>query len=178
MKIKTLGSEKVFEGRVFDLRQDKVRLSNGRVAYLDILEHSGSVTILPLDDEDNIWFVYQYRHPAGYKVLELPAGALEQGEDPFECARREMREEIGMGAKTIKKIGEFFLAPGYSTEFMHIFLATSLFPASLPQDEDEIIEIKRLPLDVAMGKAASGQILDAKTIAALFIAKEHIPVKK
>jgi ADP-ribose pyrophosphatase len=174
MKIKTLDSEKVFEGRVFDIRQDKVRLSNGRVANLDIIEHGGSVTILPLDNEDHIWFVCQYRHPAGEKILELPAGTLEHGEDPLDCARRELREEIGMEAKIFKKIGEFFLAPGYSTEFMHVFLARNLFPAPLPRDEDEIIEIKRFPVEVALEEAASGQILDAKTIAALFMAQEHI----
>jgi len=174
MKIQTLTSEKMYKGRAFDVRRDEVLLPNGKTTRLDIVEHSGAVTILPVDDEGFIWFVKQYRHPAGCEILELPAGTLEAGEDPLVCAHREIQEEIGMGSRDLKKIGEFFLAPGYSTEYMYIFLAKDLYSSSLPQDEDEILEPVRLPLDEVKAKITNGKIQDAKTIASLFLAQELI----
>jgi len=174
MKIQVLSSEKMYFGRAFDVRRDEVKLPNGKVARLDIVEHCGAVTIFPVDDDGNIWFVKQYRHPTGHEILELPAGTLEEGEDPLVCAQREIQEEIGMGSRDLKKIGEFFLAPGYSTEYMYIFLAKGLYPSSLPQDEDEILEPVRLSLDEVMAYITNGRILDAKTIASLFLVQKFL----
>ena len=134
----------VFEGRVFNLRQDRVLYPDGRRIQLDIVDHRDAVTILPLDSDGQIWFVRQYRHAAGRELLELPAGVAEPGEDVLVSAQRELREEIGMGAKNLQKIGGFFLAPGYSTEYMHVFLATELYPSSLPGDESELIRIEKI----------------------------------
>ena len=174
MEFQTLKSEKIYTGRAFNVRCDDVMLPNGRTTSLDIIEHSGAVTILPSDDEGFIWFVRQYRHAAGCELLELPAGRLEDGEDPLECAHREIQEEIGMGARSYIKIGEFFLAPGYSTEFMHVYLAKNLFPSSLPKDVDEILDLERVPINLVLNKVETGKILDAKTIAALFLAQSHL----
>jgi ADP-ribose pyrophosphatase len=174
MKIEILNSDKKYQGRAFDVRRDEVKLANGKITHLDIVEHVGAVTILPIDSDGQVWFVRQYRHPTGDAILELPAGTLENGEEPENCARREIQEEIGMGAGSLKKIGEFFLAPGYSTEYMHVFLARDLTPSSLPQDEDEDISVERFPYDEALKKARIGEILDAKTLAALFLAEPFL----
>ena len=170
MKYKTLQSRKMYQGRAFDVRKDEVRLPNGLSTYLDIVEHVNAVTILPIDAEGQVWCVRQYRHPAGGEILELPAGTLEDGEDPMTCAHREIQEEIGMGTGSLQKIGEYYLAPGYSTEFMHVYLAMDLYPSSLPHDEDEFLTVVRHPLTRVLEFARSGGIQDAKTLASLFLA--------
>src|SRR4030065_848097 len=113
--------ETIYHGRAFNVRRDEVRLQNQNTVFLDIIEHVGAVTILPLDADGRIIFIHQYRHPAGREMLELPAGTLNPGEQPEMCALREIREETGFAAGKLQKIGEFFLAPGYSTECMHVF---------------------------------------------------------
>jgi ADP-ribose pyrophosphatase len=178
MKFETLQSEVMYRGRAFEVRRDKVSLPNGCSTNLDIVGHAGAVTILPIDSEGQIWFVRQYRHPAGVEILELPAGTLEEGEDPATCARREIQEEIGMGAASLQKLGEFFLAPGYSTEYMYVFLALNLSPSSLPQDEDEFLSVERFPIDQVLEKAKKGGIQDAKTLAALFLAQPYLDALK
>jgi ADP-ribose pyrophosphatase len=174
MRIETLKSDKMYQGRAFDVRRDEVKLSNGKTTYLDIVEHVGAVTILPIDSKGQIWFVRQYRHPTGGEILELPAGTLDVGEDPMDCANRELQEEIGMRASSLEKIGEFYLTPGYSTEYMHVFLARDLTPSSLPQDEDEDLSVEHFPIKEALEKARTGEIQDAKTLAAFFLVKSFL----
>ena len=168
--VETLHSETKFIGRAFSVRQDDVRLPNGNTTRLDIVEHPGAVTVLPVDSDGMILFVRQYRHPAGSDVLEIPAGGLETGETPEMCAQREIQEEIAMGAERLEKIGGFFLAPGYSTEFIHVYLATGLYPSSLPQDVDEILTVEKISIEQAFDLARDGQIRDAKTLAAFYLA--------
>ena len=170
MKFETLHSQSMYQGRAFSVRKDRVRLPDGAEASLDIVEHSGAVTILPVDAQGTIWFVRQYRHAAGIELLELPAGTLEPDEDPEFCAQRELREEIGMGAGKIQKIGTFYLAPGYSTEFMHIFLANELFPATLQGDADEFLSVEQIHRSQIPALIRSGEIADAKTLAAFQLA--------
>lgn len=172
--IELIQSESKYQGKAFTIRQDQVRWPNGNISKLDIVEHSGAVTILPIDEDGQVWFVKQYRHAAGTEILELPAGTLEAGESPSVCASRELQEEIGMGAGKFQKIGEFFLAPGYSTEFMHVFLATELYPSELPADEDEFFEVVKIPVEEVMQMAENSQILDAKTLAALLLVVPRI----
>lgn len=167
-------STKIYSGRVFNLRQDQVRLPNGRVTNLDIVEHPGAVVLIPVDAQSKLWFVRQYRHAARKWLLEFPAGTLEAGEDIETCAHRELREEIGMAAGKIQKIGEFYIAPGYSTEFLHIYLASDLHPAPLPGDEDEFIQVESLTIDQAYALAGQGSIPDAKTLAALLLARPYL----
>jgi ADP-ribose pyrophosphatase len=169
-----LKSELLLEGRAFKIRRDHLRTPDGRETNFEIVEHGGSVIMLPLDQESNLLFVRQYRHAARSNLLELPAGTRD-GDEPYEaCAAREMREETGMAAGTLKKVGEFFLAPGYSTEFMAVFLATDLRPSPLPSDADEFLETVRVPLREAILMAEGGQIPDAKSLAALFLARSAL----
>ena len=169
-----LKSTTVFEGRVLNVHQDEVRREDGGTMILDIVEHRDSVTILPLDEDGNIWFIDQYRHPAREVLLELPAGVIEKGESAEECARREIREEIGMACDLVEEIGSFYLAPGYTTEFMYVFLARELYSSPLPGDEDELITVRKIPADAAMRMAEMGEIKDAKSLGALLLARTRL----
>lgn len=174
MKFETLQRETVYQGKAFDVHRDKVLLPNGQSTQLDIVEHVGAVTILPLDEQGRIWFVRQYRHPAAQQLLELPAGTLEPGEPPEACALREIREETGQAAGEMRKLGEFFLAPGYSTETMHVFLATKLRPDPLPSDSDEFLSVETRPVAEVLQMVERGEIQDGKTLAALMLARRWL----
>lgn len=174
MDYELIQSEPIYQGKVFSLRKDEIRLPNGEPAKLDIVEHPGAVVLLPVDESGRIWFIRQYRHSAGEVLLELPAGTLEAGEELDRCAYREIREEIGMSAGQIQKIGEFFPAPGYSTELLHLYLARDLKPDPLQGDEDEFIQVAPIPVGEAFALAESGQIRDAKTLASLILAKAYL----
>jgi len=174
MPYETLHTETLYHGRAFNVRRDEIRLPDGKTARLEIVDHVGAVTLVPVDDQNRVWFVRQYRHPAGEVLLELPAGMIELGEAPLECARREIREETGMAAGRIEPVGEFYLAPGYSTEFMHVFLARDLRPDPLPGDADEFISVEPIPLEVVLQMIENGKIHDAKTLAALMLAKRYL----
>ena len=173
MKFEILSTKTIYEGKVFDLRQDQVRMPNGNQARFDIIDHPPAVTVLPVDEENHIWFIRQYRHATGGEILELPAGVVDEGEPPEICARREIREEIGMSAGSLRRLGGFYLAPGYSTEYMHIFLAQNLTPDPLPGDIDEFLHVEKIPLAEIDPYIQSGRIQDAKTIAALMLARPH-----
>jgi ADP-ribose pyrophosphatase len=170
MKPELVNSKTIYEGRVFAVRQDQVRLPNGKVMQLDIVDHPVAVVLVPVDAQGNIWLIRQYRHSAGDEILELPAGVTETGEPSEASALRELREEIGMQAGTMRLIGEFFIAPGYTTEYLYIYLATDLSPAPLPGDEDEFIEVVPTPIQDVFALVRNGQIRDAKTLAALLLA--------
>ena len=166
-----LGTETLLEGRAFKIRRDHLRTPDGRDTKYEILEHSGSVIILPIDDAGNLLLVRQYRHAAGKDLLELPAGTRE-GDEPYEtCAAREIREETGMAAGVLEKVGEFFLAPGYSTEYMEVFVAAELTHDPLPSDQDEFLQVERLPVHEVLEMADRGLLPDAKSLAALFLAR-------
>jgi len=174
MRFELLHSETVFSGRAFTIRRDSLRLPDGHQTRLDIVEHTGSVVLVPVDAEGNLLFVRQYRHAAGLELLELPAGTLEKGEAPEACARREVREETGMAAGSLEHLGEFYLAPGYSTENMHVYLATGLRLDPLEADADEFLIVEKLPLKKALEMAETGRIPDAKTLAALLLARARL----
>jgi ADP-ribose pyrophosphatase len=174
MMFEITGTELVFRGRAFDVRRDNVQGPGGRTLRLDVVEHSDSVTIVPVDEQGDVWLINQYRHPSRNSVLELPAGVIEYKETPDACAAREIREEIGMAAGKLLQIGSFFLAPGYSTEFMYVYLATGLYKAPLEADEDEFISVERMPFEEAFRLAEAGDFQDVKTIGALFLARPHL----
>jgi ADP-ribose pyrophosphatase len=176
MEVKVLQSVTRYQGRAFNVRQDEIRYPDGRSIRLDIVDHSGAITIVPVDEAGNIWFVRQYRHPARRLLLELPAGTLEDNEAPEKAALREIREEIGMAASEIRQLGEFFLAPGYSTEYMYLYLATGLHPAPLAQDDDEWLVVEKIPADQAFQLIKQGQIQDAKSILGLLLARPYLPL--
>lgn len=167
-------SETLLQGRVFKVRRDTLMTPDERETKLEIIEHNGSVVLVPLDKEGNLLFVRQYRHAAGKDLLELPAGTRD-GEEPFEeCAARELREETGLEAGSLQKVGEFYLVPGYSTEFMAVFLATDLKENPLEADEDEFLQVEKIPLKQAFEMAEQGGVQDAKSLAALFLARFHL----
>lgn len=174
MTFELLGSEEVYKGRAFTVRQDQLKTPDGRTVRFDIIGHIGSAIVIPVDDNGRIYFVRQYRHAAGMDLLELPAGTLEPGEDPRECAAREVREETGMAAAEIVEIGGFYLAPGYSTEYMHVYLATRLTHDPLQADADEFLQVETLSAAEAWDLAASSQMPDAKSLAALLLARNHL----
>jgi len=168
MTLEIKKSRVLYRGPIFKIRKDDLLLPNGRVSQIDIVDHRDSVTMIPLDQEGMIWFISQYRHPIHKELLELPAGVIEEGETPEICAQREIREEIGMAANKLDRIGGFYLAPGYSSEYMHVFLATSLHPDPLQCDTDEIIKVVKLPVMEAFRLAKTGQLQDSKSLVGLF----------
>jgi ADP-ribose pyrophosphatase len=174
MPLKTLSSQKRFSGRAFAVRVDRIRFDDGRETTLEIVEHVGSVAIVPMAEDGGIWFVRQYRHAAGRELLELPAGTLNPGEAPEACAGRELREETGMRADRLTAIGGFFLAPGYATEYMHVFLAEGLSADPLPADADEELFPEKISLPKVHELLEAGAIEDGKTIAAMAIALRRI----
>lgn len=167
-------SETLLEGRAFKIRRDHLKTPDGRTTKFEIIEHGGSVILVPIDPQGNLLFVRQYRHAAGADLLELPAGTRD-GDEPFEvCAAREIREETGMEAGKLQKVGEFYLAPGYSTEFMVVYLATDLKPNPLDADDDEFLSVEKIPVGEAIQRAERGDIPDAKSLAALLLVRSHL----
>lgn len=174
MAFELLKSEIVYPGRAFTIRRDTVRLPDGRETRLDIVGHVGSVVIIPLDKDGNLLFVRQYRHAAGLDLLELPAGTLNVGESPETCARREVREETGMAAGKLEPLGGFYPAPGYSTEYMYVYLATDLRDDPLEADADEFLAVERVPAAEALARCERGEIPDAKSLAAFTLARKYL----
>lgn len=167
-------SEILFRGTLVQLRRDEVLLPNGISRSMEVVVHPGAVTIVPIDDQGRIWFVRQYRHATGERLLELPAGTLNPGEAPEACAARECREEIGMASGQLTPLGGFFLAPGYSTEYTHLFLAQGLTPAPLKGDDDEDLELEVVPYSEVKDWISRGDLRDAKSLAALLLASVDV----
>ncbi len=162
-----LDSETVFEGRLYDLRLDTLRGPEGHTFRREMVYHPGAVCMVPLDADGRLLLVEQYRHGARKRLLEIPAGTLEPGEDPGETAAREMREEVGMRAGRVEPLGGFWIAPSWATEYLHLYLCTELTPDPLPGDEDEDIEVVRLSREEALAAIDEGRIIDAKSIAGI-----------
>ncbi|MCB9134290.1 MAG: NUDIX hydrolase [Anaerolineales bacterium] len=174
MSFKTLQSSLKFSGRVFSVNTDQVLLPDGQTTTLDVVIHGEAVVIIPVDADGGLWFVRQYRYPAEVELVELPAGAVEADEDMTEGAQRELREEIGYAAAVMEKIGTFYLAPGYSTERLHIFLARELTPAPLARDVDEFLQTEKYSQADAYAMVQNGTLQDAKTLAALLLARPYL----
>ncbi|NWF62836.1 MAG: NUDIX hydrolase [Chloroflexi bacterium] len=169
-----LKTETLLQGRALKIRRDTLKTPDGRETKFEIVEHGGSVVIVPVDGDGNLLFVRQYRHAAGMDMLELPAGTRD-GDEPFEeCAAREIREETGMEAGTLKHVGSFYLAPGYSTEYMGVFLATDLKHNPLEADDDEFLSVEKIPAKEALAMAERGEMPDAKSLAALLMARAYL----
>jgi ADP-ribose pyrophosphatase len=167
--MKPLSSKTIYKGRIFDVRIDEI--SEGDIEYKrEIVVHRGSAVIVPVFDDGTVALVRQYRHAAGKYLLEVPAGSLDEGEDPQTGAMRELEEEIGYRAGKIEKIAEFYVSPGFLTEKMFVYLATELTETSQNLEEDELIEIERLTFEQALAKIRSVEIEDAKTIVGLTFA--------
>ena len=166
----TISTRSIFQGRIIDVRVDTVRLQNGRESTREIVEHAPSICVVPVDADGNVIMVRQYRKPADDFLLEVPAGGIESGETPAAAAHRELQEEIGHAAANLVPLTAFWLAPGWCTEYMYAFLATELTPATLESDDDEFIDVIRIPLESAPEEIARGAIQDAKSVASLLLA--------
>jgi ADP-ribose pyrophosphatase len=172
---KIINSQKVFEGRVFNVTVDTVR--EGEVTYQrEVVHHHGSAVIVPVFDDGTVVLVRQYRHPAVRYLLEVPAGTLADGERPDAGAARELQEELGLVAARLEKLSEFFVSPGFCEEKMWVYLATELSEGKQLLDEDEVLEIVRLPIADALEMITSGEIQDAKTIIGLMLAAPRVGV--
>lgn len=169
------GSERIYEGRVVNLRVDSVRLPNGRDSKREVVEHGGAVAMVPMRDAETVLLVRQFRLPAGQALLEIPAGGLDENEAPEAAARRELAEEIGQVPERLIPLYSCYLAPGYSTEIIHGYLALDLRDAPEEADEDEFVQVVPMHLDDAFAAIASGEIQDAKTIAGLTLAARLLP---
>ena len=166
-------STKVFSGRVFDVTVDTVR--EGDKTYVrEVVHHRGSAVILPAFEDGTIALVRQYRHPTVKYMLELPAGGLDDGERPEEAAARELEEELGLVAGKLEKLCEFFVSPGFCAEKMWLYLATDLTETAPRPEDDEVIEVVRLPIRRALQMITDGEIEDAKTIIGLMLAAPRI----
>ncbi len=164
-----LSTKYIYKGSILNLRIDTVALDNGQTGNREIVEHVDSVGIIAIDQENNIFLIKQFRLPANKFLLEIPAGCVDPGEDSQSTAIRELREETGYTAGTIKKMGGFYLAPGYVNEYMHIYLATDLSYDPLTAEDTEGIELIRQPLTKAAEIALSPEMEDCKSIAAILM---------
>lgn len=164
-----LSSEYVYRGRAVNLRVDLVEKANGRKTTREIVEHADCIAVVVLDEQDNVVLVRQFRHAVGRFLLEVPAGGIDPDEEPEDAVRRELQEEIGYFPRKINSMGGFYAIPGYGTEYLHCFLATDLAPKRLVAEDTDEIEVVRVAPDQIPRLIASGEIRDAKSIAALLM---------
>lgn len=164
----------VFRGRVLTLNLERVRLPNGREAELEIAHHPGGAAVVALDANGRVCLLSQFRHAAGGWLDELPAGKLDGGEPPLECAVRELAEEAGMRAARWDKLGEYLSSPGVFTEVIHVYLARDLTPVPSAPEEHEVFEVHWLPMAEAVARAARGDLRDGKSLVGLFWAAEAV----
>jgi ADP-ribose pyrophosphatase len=169
---KKIDGELVYEGRILDLEVDRVLLPNGGEALREFVRHKGAVVVLPLHEDRRVEFVRQHRYPTGEVILELPAGKLDPGEEPVDCAGRELAEETGWKPIEIHELGSFFTTPGFTDEVLYAFIATPLEPApEVAQDPDEAIDNVSMTVEEALAACRSGEIKDSKTMATLLLAQ-------
>jgi len=161
---KTMKCERVYEGRIINVRVDTVELPNKKYSKREIVEHPGAVGIVPVTKDKKIILVKQFRKPVEEILLEIPAGKIESQEDPYKCALRELEEETGFTTDRVEKLLEFYSTPGFSNEVIHIYLAENLEIGNINLDEDENIEIIKLSIEEVLDKIQTGEIKDAKTI--------------
>jgi ADP-ribose pyrophosphatase len=169
VRVKIIGKKEIFKGTIINLSVDSVVLSEQKVA-MECIQHPGGAAVVPLLQDDSVVLIKQYRYVIGATIWEIPAGRLESGENPQECALRELEEEVGYEATAIKKLTDCYSAPAYCTEVISIFLATGLLPSKQLLDADEIIEVVTMPLTEAVAMVERKEITDAKTVIGLLLA--------
>ncbi|MDD9940663.1 MAG: NUDIX hydrolase [Myxococcales bacterium] len=175
-KGKTLARASLWQGSVGDFGEERVQLPDGREMTLAILKHPGAAAVVPFLNEREIVLLRQYRHAAGETLWEVPAGKLDDGEDPRLCAARELTEETGYVAGKVERVGSIYTTPGFTDEVIHLFVAYDLREGSSALEADEVIETSSMPLSEALELIDRGEIRDAKTICALFQAARAHPV--
>ena len=171
---KTINSQAVFEGKIIKVKVDTVELPDGKTATREIVEHPGGVAVVALDKNNEVYMVRQYRKPFDKVCFEVPAGKLDNGEEPLSCGIRELEEETGMKANNFTYLGKFMLSPGFCHELIHIYLATGLYEGKINPDEGEFLEIEKYKLSDLVDMVMSNKIEDAKTVIAILKANEYI----
>ena len=173
MNERLIESRRIYDGRVVSLRVDTVEMRGGRTAQREVVEHVQAVAVVPVMPDGRIVLVRQYRLPVGAVMLELPAGSLDHCEDPETGAQRELQEETGFAAGRLTRLCGFWVAPGYCTEYIHVYLAEDLDESRLDADEDEDVEVELVTLDQALAAIDGGAIEDAKSICGLLQYARH-----
>jgi ADP-ribose pyrophosphatase len=160
-------AKNIYKGRVVNLNLETVTLPNGATVDLEIIHHPGAAAIVPMKDDQTVFLIRQYRHAVGGYILEIPAGKLDPGEDPRDCAARELEEEIGLRASSLEPVITFFTTPGFTDEVIHIYKATGLTAGRQNLERDEVLEVTEMPLETAIARINDGTIRDGKTIIGL-----------
>lgn len=171
---KTMKTEKIYEGKILSLRIDTVELPDKKYSKREIIEHPGAVAIIPITDEGEVVLVKQFRKAVESVLLEIPAGKLEMGEEPINCAIRELKEETGYTAKSLKYITEFYTSPGFSNEKMYLYIATGMEDGESEPECDEYIDVVRVKIEELVEMIYNGEIVDSKTIIGILVAKNFI----
>lgn len=180
---KTLEKEYIYNGKIINVRVDVAELPNGRTAKREVVEHPGGVAIVPLTDDMEVLLVKQFRYPYGEVIQEIPAGKLEKGEDPFESGKRELKEETGSTAEHYMDLGKFYPTPGYCGEIIHLYAAWGLSFGDQDLDEDEFLNVEKVPLEKLCEDIIDGKIRDGKTQTAILktmalVKRGDIEIKK
>lgn len=168
---KTLERQPIFEGRIIKVHVDKVELPNGSTSTREIVNHPGGVGILALDQDNNVLTVTQYRYAYQQALLEIPAGKLERGEDPYQAALRELKEETGASTEKLTPLGNVYPSPGFCDEIIRLYLAKDLTWGEMDPDDDEFLDVQRIPFSTLADQVLCGEITDAKTCIAVLKAK-------
>lgn len=172
MSEKVLESQQIFKGRILTIKVDQVLLQNGCKSTREVVFHPGAVAVLPILADRSIVLVKQFRYPVGTELLEVPAGKLDENESPEECALRELEEETGYKAQKIEYIGYIFTTPGFSNEKIYLYVAENLIKTEQNLDQDELLKVEILQPQDVLNKCLNGEIVDAKTLSLVFLARE------
>ncbi len=174
---KRIDGETLYEGKIIDLVKDTVLLPNGGNSIREVVIHHGGVTVAALTEKNEVFLVSQFRYPNRGVLLELPAGKLEKGEEPFEAIKRELKEEVGASAEKFYFLGKFNPTPAYCSEIIYLYVATDLTFGEQSLDEDEFLNVEKIPLEDAVKMVLDGEITDGKTQALLLKTFMHIKEK-
>lgn len=174
---KTMKSDKVYEGKILNLKVDTVEMPDKKYSKREIIEHSGAVAMVTVTNDGEMVLVKQYRKAVEDFLLEIPAGKLEVNEEPRETAIRELKEETGLESDKLTYISEFYPSPGYSSERIHLFLAQDLREVPYEPEPGEFLEIVKLPIDKLVRMVQLGEIMDSKTIIGIYIAQRLMEKK-
>lgn len=170
----TVDSQVLFRGKIITLRKDVARLENGALVDREVAQHPGGACVLAMEPDGTVYTVKQFRYPFGKVVEELPAGKLDGPEDPQAAARRELSEEVGLEADEMVYLGGMLASPGFCTEVIHLFLARGLRRGKQHLDEDEFLNVERYPFPELVDRVMSGELCDAKTVAAILKTQEYL----
>lgn len=175
---KTIETKTIYDGRILKFKVDKVELPNGRTSERELVEHRGGVAVVAVDDDNNLLLVEQYRKPYEKNIIEIPAGKLDIGEDIEVCGRRELEEEAGYLAGKFEYLGECYPSVGYTNEIIRIFLATDLKKTSQNLDDDEFLNVYKLPMEEMVKRIMNNEIADAKTVMGVLKAAVKLGILK